>query len=177
MDGNHPKNTDPRPKRRRDKDNPYKIFTVGIETDCPRYYIHFKDDSYIEHCFEISKELFNLLDSFELDDLSFLNEWDRHLEQSKQTEASIEAISILHQETVEETVFRHIESEILHKAIATLPEVQRRRLLLYYFGNMTYQEIAELEDCKHPAVVKSVKAAIESLKKYFSEEGYNLAFK
>lgn len=33
MDGNHPKNNiDPRPKRRRDKDNPYEIFTVGIET-------------------------------------------------------------------------------------------------------------------------------------------------
>ena len=70
---------------------------------------------------------------------------------------------------MEETVFRHIESEMLHKAIATLPKVQRRRLLLYYFGNMTYQEIAKLEDCKHPAVMKSVKAAIENLKKYFLE--------
>ena len=75
----------------------------------------------------------------------------------------METRSICHQETVEETVFRHIESEMLHKAIATLPEVQRRRLLLYYFGNMTYQEIAELEGCKHPAVMKSVKAAIEGL--------------
>ena len=147
MDGNHPKNIDPRPKRRRDKDNPYEIFTMGIETDCPRYYIRFKDGSHNEHCFEISKELFDLLDSFELVDLSFLNEWDRHLEQSVQTEASIEVRSICHQETVEETVFRHIESEMLHKAIATLPEVQRRRLLLYYFGNMTYQEIAKLEGC------------------------------
>lgn len=170
MAGSHPNiNIDPRPKRRRDKDNPYEIFTIGIETDCPRYYIRFKDCSHIEHCFEISKELFELLDSFELADLSFLNEWDRHLEQSVQTEASIEARSICRQETVEETVFRHIESEMLHKAIATLPEVQRRRLLLYFFGNMTYQEIAELEGCKHPAVMKSVKAAIETLKKYFLE--------
>lgn len=142
---------------------------MGIETDCPRYYIRFKDGCHIEHCFEISKELFELLDSFELVDLSFLNEWDRHLEQSAQTEASIEAKTICHQETVEETVFRHIESEMLHKAIATLPEVQRRRLILYYFGNMTYQEIAKLEGCKHPAVMKSVKAAIENLKKYFLE--------
>ena len=142
---------------------------MGIKAECPRYYIRFNDSSHIEHCFEISKELFNLLDSIELDDLSFLNEWDRHLEQSKQTEASLEAISIFHQETVEDTVFRHIESEMLHKAIATLPEVQRRRLLLYYFGNMTYREIAELEGCKHPAVMKSVKAAIETLKNYFSE--------
>ena len=59
MDGNHPKNIDPRPKRRRDKDNPYEIFTVGIKAECPRYYIRFNDSSHIEHCFEISKELFN----------------------------------------------------------------------------------------------------------------------
>lgn len=124
MDGNHPKNIDPRPKRRRDKDNPYEIFTMGIETECPRYYIRFKDSSHIVHCFEISKELFNLLDSFELDDLSFLNEWDRYLEQSMQTEASMEARSICYQETVEETVFRHIESKMLHKATSlTTPHV------------------------------------------------------
>ena len=30
MDKNYPKNKDPRPKRRRDKGNPYEIFTVGI---------------------------------------------------------------------------------------------------------------------------------------------------
>lgn len=30
MDGNHPKNINPRPKRRKDKDNPYEIFTIGI---------------------------------------------------------------------------------------------------------------------------------------------------
>lgn len=34
MAGSHPNiNIDPRPKRRRDKDNPYEIFTVGIDTD------------------------------------------------------------------------------------------------------------------------------------------------
>ena len=78
MDGNHPKNIDPCPKRRRDKDNPYDIFTMGIKTDSPRYYIRFKDGVNNEHCLEIPKELFDLMDEFERDDLSFLNEWDRH---------------------------------------------------------------------------------------------------
>lgn len=169
MDGNHPKNTDPRPKRRMDKDNPYDIFTVGIKTESPRYYVRFKDGVKNEHCQEISKELFDLMDEFERDDLSFLNEWDRHLEHSEQTEASLEARAALYRETVEEEALKHIEHEMLHKAIASLPDVQRHRLLLYYFGNMTYQEIADLEGCKHPAVMKSVKAAIKTLKKYFSE--------
>lgn len=33
MDEKHPKNIDKRPKRRKDRDNPYEIFTVGINTD------------------------------------------------------------------------------------------------------------------------------------------------
>ena len=37
MDGKHPKNADPRPKRRRDKDNPYMIFTTDGNTANPHY--------------------------------------------------------------------------------------------------------------------------------------------
>ena len=33
MDGQHPNKFDPRPKRRKDKDNPYEIFSAGIGTD------------------------------------------------------------------------------------------------------------------------------------------------
>jgi len=166
MDALHPKNNiDPRPKRRRDKDNPYEIFTVGIETDAPRYYVCFKDGPRVEHYLEISKELFDLLDSFELDDLSFLNEWDRHLEQSEQTEATLNARAIHRRETVEEEVFRHIESEMLHRAIVTLPEVQRRRLTLYYFDNLTYQEIADLDGCSKVAVKYTIDKALAALKK------------
>lgn len=166
MDGNHPKkNIDPRPKRRKDKDNPYEIFTVGIETHHPLYYIRFKDGSSVEHCLEITKELFDLLDQFELDDLSFLNEWDRHLEQSEQTEASLNARAVHRRESVEEAVFKQIENEMLHRAIATLPEVQRRRLLLYYFGNLTYQEIADLDGCSKVAVKYTIDKALATLKK------------
>lgn len=43
MDTKYPNNIDPRPKRRKDKDNPYEIFTVGIETDNPHFYISFTD--------------------------------------------------------------------------------------------------------------------------------------
>lgn len=166
MDAIHPKNSiDPRPKRRRDKDNPYEIFTIGIETDAPKYYIRFKDGSRVEHYLEISKELFDLLDSFELDDLSFLNEWDRHLEQSEQTEATLNSRAIHRRETVEEEAFRHIENEMLHRAIVTLPEVQRRRLTLYYFGNLTYQEIADLDGCSKVAVKYTIDKALAALKK------------
>ena len=40
---------------------------------------------------------------------------------------------------------------------------------MYFFEGMTYEEIATIEECKHPAVVKSVKAALEKLKNILEE--------
>ena len=122
MDVNHPKNLDPRPKRRKDRDNPYEIFTTGINTACPHFYLSFKDSNGIEQCIEIDKALFDAFDGFELDDLSFMNEVDRHYEQSDQTEQSLNRRAIQPQESIEETVFQRVEDETLHQAIAQLPE-------------------------------------------------------
>ena len=164
MDGYRPKK-DHRPARRKDKDNPYEIFSVGINTDNPHFYVSFKDGQGVQICMEIDRALFELLDRFELDDLSFLNEWDRHIEHSELTEASLNARAVHRRETVEEAVFKQIENEMLHRAIATLPEVQRRRLLLYYFGNLTYQDIADLEGCSKVAVKYTIDKAIAALQK------------
>ena len=68
MDENNPLEIDPRPNRRKDKDNPYTIFTVGIKTDSPHYFVQFKDNAGNERCLEIDKDLFELLDRFELED-------------------------------------------------------------------------------------------------------------
>lgn len=38
MDEKHPKDIDPRPKRHKDKNNPYDIFTIGFHTDHPQYF-------------------------------------------------------------------------------------------------------------------------------------------
>ena len=67
MDGNHP-------KRRKDKYNPYTIGT----TEDGRHWLSFSDGQGNRHHFEISAAVFALFDSFELDDLSYLNEVDRH---------------------------------------------------------------------------------------------------
>ena len=160
---------DARPCRRKDKDNPYDIFSVGIDTDSPHFYVSFKDGQGVQICMEIDKAVFDLLDRFELDDLSFLNEWDRHIEHSELTEAALHTRAIADIESVEITAYRSMRNEQLRRAIAALPEVQHRRLVMYYFDSLTYEEIAEKEGCTHPAVIKSVKAAISNLKKYLSK--------
>ena len=167
MDGKHPKNADPRPKRRRDKDNPYMIFTTGINTATPHYYLSFEDSGGVERCVEIDKPLFDVFDRFELEDISFMNEVDRHYEQSEQTEQSLNRRAAQPQESVEEAVFQRVEVETLRQAIAKLPEKQRSRLVLYYFGDFTYEQIAEMEGCSKRAVKFSVDIALKNLKKFF----------
>ena len=153
MIGNHP-------KRRKDKYNPYKICENN-----GRYYLSFKDGQGVRHNMEIEKELFDVLNRFELDDLSILNEWDRHIEHFEQTEQSLNRRASYKTESVEEVVLRNIEYEELHQAIATLTKTQQRRLTLYYFRGLTYKQIAEMEDCSISSVGDSISAAIENIKK------------
>ena len=168
MVDSHPKNLDPRPKRRRDEESPYEIYTAGINTPYPHFYLFFKDGGGVKRWMEIDKTLFNAFNEFELDDLSFFNEVDRHYEQSEVTEATLNKRAMKPQEPIEETVFQRIEVDKLHEAIAKLPEKQRRRLVLYYFGEFTYEQIAEMEGCKYQTVQDSIYAALKNLKKFLA---------
>ena len=166
MADSHPKNLDPRPKRRRDEESPYEIYTAGINTTHPHFYLLFKDSGGVKRWMEIDKTLFNAFNEFELDDLSFFYEVVRHFEQSEVTEASLNKRAMKPQEPIEETVFQRIEVDKLHQAIAKLPEKQRRRLVLYYFGEFTYEQIAEMEGCTISPVKRSIEKAIENLKNF-----------
>lgn len=160
----YPENIDPAPKRRKANDNPYEIFTVGIKTDHPHFFVRFTDGAGEHRCLEITEELYQALNEFELRDLSFLNEVDNHYEQSELTEASLHERAVSNQKSVEETVLQHLQSDRLHSAIAQLPELQRRRLVLYYFENYTYEQIGEMEGCTKRAVKFSIDIAIRTLK-------------
>lgn len=153
MEGNHP-------KRRKDKYNPYAM----CEKD-GHYYISFKDGQAALHKLEISKMLYDAFDSFELDDLAYLNEVDRHIEQSEIWESTLNMRSIQKMNSIEEIIFNKIQVERLHRAIKNLPEIQRRRIWLYYFEDMTYEQIASKEHCSFQAVAKSIMAAEKRIKK------------
>ena len=156
MDGNHP-------KRRKDKYNPYTIGTTGDG----RHWLTFSGGQRNRHHLEIDAAVFALFDSFELDDLSYLNEVDRHYEQSELTEASLYDRAVHRPATVEESALQSMEYAQLHRAISVLPEIQKRRLILYYFQGLTYEQIAEMEGCTKRAVKFSVDIAVEKLKKFF----------
>ena len=165
MDKYYPKNIDPRPHRRHNKDNPYTIFSIGINTDTPHYYVSFKDGQDVHICMEIEKSIYELLDKFELEDLSYLNEVDRHYEHSELMEITLNRRALVTIESVEDIV----EFDDIHTAIKRLSKVQRERLMFYYFNDMTLEEIAEREKCSVQAVSKSILAAEKNLIKFLSE--------
>ena len=158
------------PDRKKDKHNPYTLMIVE-----GRYYLSFKDGQGVMQNIEIDKVLYDLFNRFELEDISYLNRVSRHIEHSELTESSLNDRAFYKEESLEETVSRSMEYEQLHKAISKLPETQKRRLLLYFFGELTYEQIAELEGCTKRAVKFSIDLAIEKLKKFLiSKLHFNL---
>lgn len=73
--------------------------------------------------------------------------------------------------SVEETVYQAIQYEQLHQAIDHLPKTQRRRLILYYFYDFTYEKIAEIEGYTIMPVKRSIDRALEKIKSFFENRG------
>ena len=149
------------PKRRKYKDNPYKIEQLNDN----KYSVTFKDNKNTTHIVYISQDIYMAFNEFELIDLSQLNEFDRHIEHLDLREETINKRAILKQKSVEEDVEELIEHENLKEAINKLSSIQKRRLKMYYFDDMTLDEIALIEKCSHQAVSKSIKKSLEELKK------------
>ncbi len=152
------------PKRRKDKNNPYTLF---IKNGKP--YVTFKDGQAVQHTLKLDDVMYAVMNSFELDDLSVLNEWDRHIEQSELSEETLERRMLYSPQTVEEEVQRKLRYEQLHKAIDKLPTIQRRRLIRYFFYGHTYEEIAEMEGCSVHSVFVAIERAKEKLKNFLKQ--------
>lgn len=155
MDGKHP-------NRKKDKYNPYKL-TVENEG----YYVAFSDGQGVHHKERISQDLYELFDRFELEDISQLNVISRYQEHSELTEGTLIQRALIQPEAMEDNVYRKIMYDQLHTAIGKLPDIQRRRVLLYYFGGYTYERIAEMEGCTKMAVKFSIDIAVKKLRENF----------
>ena len=153
MDGNHP-------KRKKDKLNPYAL--TKENGNC---FLSFRDGQGVFHKMEISDTLYAAFDSFELEVISYLNVVCRLLEQFELTEESLNNRAVTPPESLEDSVYQKIMYEQLHTAIAQLPPIQRCRVLMYYFGGYTFEQIAKAEGCTKRAVKFSVDTALQNLRK------------
>lgn len=139
-------------------DNPYNLKIINNN-----YYIIFKSNNKYNEV-EVTKEVFDLMNRFELDDLKELNEFDRHIEHSELTERTLNNRMLFKQESIEDLIIRKTSLEDLRKAINMLSEVQRRRIKLYYFDDLTEKEIAKLENVSQKNISKNLTVTKNNLK-------------
>lgn len=149
-----------RPKRRRSKDNPYFL---NFAEEKNTYLVSFRAKNNQNTTMEISKEIYDIFDRFELDDLSILNEYDNHIEHLDLGDESLFLRAKYKQPSIENIVEQKLLYEKLYKGIFELPIIQRRRLIKYYFYNMTFESIAKEEKCSKRAIKFSVDIAIKKL--------------
>ena len=150
-----------RPKRRKYKDNPYTLKYIEEKNI---YLISFKDVKGHLQDVEVSKEVYKAFDRFELDDLSELNEYDNHIEHSELFENNLERRMKDKPISLEDEMIRKSTFDELKKAISQLPEIQKRRIIKYYFEDKTQQQIADEEMVDIRAIQYSLNIALKKLK-------------
>lgn len=151
-------------KRRKDRYNPYKILKIE-----DKYILEFKNYYNRKQKIEITKEIYDVFDEYELIDIYQMNKFDRHIEHSILTENNLNKRKVNKEITVENYVINNIKHQLLHKAILQLPKLQKKRVFLYYFEELTQKEIAEKEGCSVRAVQYSLNIALKNLKNFLNQ--------
>ena len=150
-----------RPKRRKSIDNPYTL----IETN-KGFYISFKDSNNIKNIVEVSEKVFNAFNSFELEDKSQMNEYDRHIEHSEiYTETLYKRTSSTY-ESLDDEYIKKTSYEDLIEAINHLPVVVKRRIKMFYFDELSTTEISIIEGCSSRMIRKSLEIGRLKIKEY-----------
>ena len=78
------------PIRNKSKDNPYTLKIINNT-----YFVIFKDGMNTYREVEISEEVFNQMDKFELDDISWMHKSDRHIEKSEIYEDNLNKVGLM----------------------------------------------------------------------------------
>ena len=129
----------------------------------------FRDANNIIQEVEISDIIKEALISEKLKEKRQQNQFDRHIEHSEIYENRLNSRVLDKPKSLEEQLENKIINQNLRDAISSLSEVQKRRIKMYYFENMTQQEIADKEGVSLRAVQYTLNDALEELKKIFKK--------
>ena len=146
-----------------DNSNHY-ILRTEIVGDITHYYVSFKDGQAILRETEISRPIYLEFCRFVKQERN-LRRWDeRHIEQSELMDETLYSRALCPPKSIEETIFDSQRAERLHQAVAELPEIQRRRFILYHEFGLTYDQIAEMEGRNLSSIYESIRGAESKIK-------------
>ncbi len=141
----------------------YWLREVVTETGTS-YHISFRDGQGKIQKLCVSYDFYMAFRRLELDERK-IEGWDyRHREFSEIMEETLNWRAIRQPKSIEEVILEEERAELLQRAIHTLPEIQRRRFLLYYEYDFNYYQIGAMEHCTPQAARRSVIIAREKVK-------------
>jgi len=145
-----------------DNTNPYTLRTEEIE-GTTHYFVSFKDGQAIMRETEVTHTVYLEFCRFVKCERNLRRSDERHIEQSEVMDETLYKRALHSSKSVEETIIGNDMASQLYAAIEKLPDIQRRRFLLYYEIRLTYEQIAEMEECTKRAVKFSVDIAKEKV--------------
>ncbi len=147
-----------------------KTYTLREETieSGTRYFISFKDGQGGYHELEVSEQFFIEFRQMERRNRNLLQSDERHKEFFELSDEALNRRARVTPKGVDELIIEQERSELLRCIIAALPEIQKRRFLLYYEYDFNYYEIGAMEHCTAQAVRRSVIIAREKIKAQIS---------
>lgn len=149
-------------KRNKSKDNPY---TLSYDEMKETYIVEFKDNKNQLHKVEISEKIYEQFDRFELEDISQIHKYRKHIEHSEVYEETLLHRAINKPISIEEEVEYKIMLEDIKNAFSVLTETQKRRIKMYYFDDLNFKQIAAIEHCDESSVRESIYKGLEKIKK------------
>lgn len=150
-----------RPKRRRCKDNPYKLCV----SEKSKYTVEFIDGKGTFQKVEVDKELFDVFDKFELVDKSQMTKTEKYIASFDLSEEYINKNQTLQQISMIDELIMESTFEEIRNAIEKLPAIQMQRIKMFYLENLSAEEIANKTNCTQHAVRKSIRLGIEKIQK------------
>lgn len=144
----------------------YQTYRVRVESadGITRYFASFADGEGAAHEAEIAFDVYSALENCRKHEKRQINFEDRHVEQAELSEAQLHERMLRLPPALEHLVEDQEQAAQLHAAIASLPETQRRRFLLYHEDGLTYEQIAALEGCTLMPIKRSIACAEEKIR-------------
>jgi len=130
-----------------------------------KFYVEFIDGMNVYRVIEVDKKIYEVMKEFELNEKSQKNKIDRHITKFEYTDEELYKKAFDKSLHIDELIEKNILIEELKNAINQLSEIQKRRIMKYYFENFTIEQIAKSESTTHQAISKSLKKSLKLLEK------------
>jgi RNA polymerase sigma-70 factor (ECF subfamily) len=128
-----------------------------------KYFVSFTDGDGEFQRVEINFDIYSALFELNKRDRNLTRSDERNIEHSELTDETLIRRAFEKPKGIEEILLEKEMKKLFWQAIGELPEIQRKRLLLYYDYGFTLKEIAIMENCSIPAIKYSIDIAKKKL--------------